>query len=394
VKWALFNEPRGMDFIMQGAKMAKVSLEISNGYKVTRERSISKNRYTLVRPDETTSVYEGFGNDVPEEITKAHGISKVVIDTDSDVSLNLGEQLEGPFLIAQTGAVRAKAIGRLTGVHVIDKAIRDSISDIKKESQTESRCLKEIVEIEDKLKLYEQLEILDKMINRRENCVLEVELLLERFNKLLKQRNMLEEVNIDINKAKCIVATLTKVKDAELNIYKLSEKKISWERLNKLRINFNFVCSELKMQEEVIENTRSIDLSSKKVSELERSIELMKKLKVLSGNITCNEKNIKNSKMEIEQLSKIQPTEDNINKLYDIIKLKNKLENLNKNYSEIKKSIQEGNAYINKVSDETEKYLQSYENELKKISKCPVCFGSIDEDTVSKIISQYKKEEK
>lgn len=347
LKWVLFNEPRGMEFITQGASTVRVFLEISNGYKVIRERSSSKNRYVLVQPDETTSVYEGFGNDVPEEIINAHGISKVVIDTDSDVSLNLGEQLEGPFLISQTGAVRAKAIGRLTGVHVIDKAIRDCISDVKKENQTESRCRREIEDVENKLKSYEELETLNKSIKQREKSLSELESLLEKLNKLKRRQEMLKEANINIDKSKCFLDKLEKVNEAELNLYKLSEKKMLWERLIKLKKNYKFVESELKKQEDIIKNTHNIAVLN-----------------------------------------------ENISKLDDNINIKTKLDNLRKSYIEINKSIDDGNIYIKKVSEETAKYIQSYETELRKISKCPICFNSIDDGTISKIISQYQQEGK
>jgi len=47
IKWVLYNEPRGTDFIRQGTNSARVTLELSNGYVITRERAPNKNRYTL-----------------------------------------------------------------------------------------------------------------------------------------------------------------------------------------------------------------------------------------------------------------------------------------------------------------------------------------------------------
>lgn len=61
IKWVLYNEPRGTDFIRQGTNSARVTLELSNGYVITRERAPNKNRYTLKDPDGNVSVFEGFG---------------------------------------------------------------------------------------------------------------------------------------------------------------------------------------------------------------------------------------------------------------------------------------------------------------------------------------------
>ncbi|HAA42512.1 MAG TPA: chromosome segregation protein SMC, partial [Ruminiclostridium sp.] len=39
IKWVLYNEPRGSDYIRQGANYARVTLKMSNGYTIIRERS-------------------------------------------------------------------------------------------------------------------------------------------------------------------------------------------------------------------------------------------------------------------------------------------------------------------------------------------------------------------
>ena len=40
------------------------------------------------------------------------------------------KQLDGPFLLEQAGSVRAKTIGRISGAHYLDMAIRDTSKDV------------------------------------------------------------------------------------------------------------------------------------------------------------------------------------------------------------------------------------------------------------------------
>ena len=129
LKWLLYNEPRGADFIRIGATETRVTVLLTDGCQITRERTPSRNRYYLLLPGQEENIFAGFGSRVPREIQDALGMGKVKLDEDLERALNLGEQLEPPFLLAETGSVKAKAIGRLYGVHIVDAALRETLRD-------------------------------------------------------------------------------------------------------------------------------------------------------------------------------------------------------------------------------------------------------------------------
>ena len=129
LKWVLYNEPRGTDFITAGYRTCRVSLEMNDGTIITRERDGNRNRYILIR-EGNEQIFEGFGHNIPLDIIKAHGIPKVHIDVDTTSMVNLAEQLEAPFLVSENGSNRAKALGRLIGIHIIDAAQRATLKDI------------------------------------------------------------------------------------------------------------------------------------------------------------------------------------------------------------------------------------------------------------------------
>jgi len=391
IKWVLFNEPRGNEFIRQGTSAAKVTIEMNNGYSVIRERSSSKNRYTAVDTEGNINKYEGFGNEVPEEVRKAHGISKVIIDVDSNVSLNIGEQLEGPFLLSESGSVKAKAIGRLTGVHVIDKAIRDCISDIKKENSIENNCLKEMEETNKKLKLYEKLEVIGSEINKRDGLLKKLEASIDRYERLNKKRIIMEQVNLEIIKARSMLEKMSRVNEAELNVYKLSEKILILNKLNSIRSNFSFVSFEAKIQEDTMEKTTNVNSINKILSKLQTKIIEISKLTQLSHKYTNTVELLEKTKKGLEKLGKVSKVEKNIIKLIEITTLKEKFENLSKNNKSLDISIKDGTKYVKSVVDDIEISVKKYEQELRKISRCPVCFSEIDEIAINKVIMQYKE---
>lgn len=343
IKWVLFNEPRGSEFIRNGASAARVELELSNGFTIIRERSSSKNRYNVINPDGEIKVYEGFGNDIPDEVKSVHGICKVLIDTDSSVCLNIGEQLDAPFLISQTGSTKAKAIGRLTGVHVLDNAIRECLNDIKRETQLVSKYKAEENELTEKLDSYKDLQKIEKQINKCEIIIQKINKLNEKHNKLDKYRIEYSKVNQEINELLKVNVKLKNVESTEDMIEELSNKTNYLNRLKDVYKRLNNVNSQIKSNESVISSTRNIN---------EVSLNLEKVI-LLEGR-------------------------------------KEEIQKLNISYNNIRCSIIEGEKYIVKIKNELESSLKKYEELLKTISKCPVCFSDIDENTIKRIINEYE----
>ncbi|GAE89207.1 AAA family ATPase [Acetivibrio straminisolvens] len=231
IKWVLYNEPRGTDFIRQGANSARVSIELNNGYVITRERTSSKNRYTLRDPEGNVSIFEGFGNEVPLEIVKAHGIPKVVLDMDIRASLNIGEQLEGPFLLSESGATRAKAIGRLTGIHIIDQAIKDCATDIRRENQTCDRVRNEIDDIDKKLEEYENIKELGNRLEESEKIIAKMEALMAKTDMLEEKKHSLQDIDAQYLAQIRILSRLDRLE--ECSVY-LKAAELGFLRLNQI----------------------------------------------------------------------------------------------------------------------------------------------------------------
>jgi len=344
IKWVLFNEPRGNEFIRNSANYARVEVQFNNGYRIIRERSSSKNRYTVINIQGEAKVFEGFGNDVPEEVKAVHGIYKVLIDADSSVCLNIGEQLEAPFLISETGSTKAKAIGRLTGVHVLDNAIRECISDIKRESQLLVKYKKEKNELEGKLDSFKDLENIEKRINK---C----EVMLEKIYSLNEKLGKLER-------------------------YKLEYKKVNDEIKKLFMIN-----KEMK----------NVESAEKMVELLVSKIKLMTKLEVLSKKYSEINNEIIITESKCSKIKDIKKTEDIFEKIIQMQGKKEDIQKLNISYNSIKNSIADGEKYILKLKKEIEVNLEGYKELLMTVSKCPVCFSDIDEETIKRVLKQYEE---
>jgi len=438
IKWVLYNEPRGTDFIRQGTKSVRVELELSNGYTITRERTPGKNRYVLQDPEGNASIFEGFGNEVPLEIIKAHGIPKVVLDTDVSSCINIGEQLEGPFMLSESGSTRAKAIGRLTGIHIIDRSIRDCVTDIRRENQTRDRVSSDIGDVDERLKGYSEIIELGKKLDKAQEFIVRMEASMERANTLLDKKQHLGVIESEYSKTERILAGLDKlnecdvyIKSAELSLHKIEslegikkkyfdvtgrinemekvmkqtagvsegreileeifERSLKFDRLKKIQAELTKVNSELGRAKGILEGTKDIknlDMLIKRVSD---SVLIESKIAPAAERLLSIEREIKRLKAHISSFENVKYSQNLI--LLAEQKLENlkRLETLNKDYKEKTDSIREGMRFLEEKKTEISQLLKNYTQELREKNVCPLCGSDIKEEKLENIIRHYEE---
>ena len=240
LKWVLYNEPSGDYFIREGEKEASVTVEFSDNIKVKRYRSKSKNTYHLfIRGEE--QIYQGFGTNVPEEIIQAMEIKKIYLDSDESAFINLGEQLEGAFLLSEKNSVRASAIGRLVGVNIIDDALREGLRDNRSISTIRKNLEANILSIEDELKQYDYLTEISNRVEKIEKIKSLIE---EKTSKQVKlsslqdkfweTKNSLKETQAYLKRLKNIEildSTINKIEESYRNYKYFYNKKESYSKV-------------------------------------------------------------------------------------------------------------------------------------------------------------------
>jgi exonuclease SbcC len=153
-KWVRWNE----DF-------AEVSLTTDDGYKVVRQKGEKTNKYVLTTPEGKSQTYENFGKNVPEEIESVLKIFRADIGGKEELLLNLSAQHDPLFLLSQPGSFKAKVLGKLSGGHFLDYALKEINKDKKNLSGEKHLKEMEIVEIEKQLVSYRELENEKKLID-------------------------------------------------------------------------------------------------------------------------------------------------------------------------------------------------------------------------------------
>lgn len=170
IMWVVDNQPLGTDFIMAGKDNCYVRIEYSDGTFIERGRTLKDTGYYKVGMiDENGNLvhqmYRGFTNAVPVEVANIHQMPKVNITKDIETHLNVLSQLDGPFLLTESPLVKASAIGRITGTHVVDAAIKESNRTIQSNKKTVKTYESELQEKEDALKALPDIQAMSEFAN-------------------------------------------------------------------------------------------------------------------------------------------------------------------------------------------------------------------------------------
>jgi len=195
IRWAVYNEPRGTDFIRVGTNQARVTIALAEGNQVIRERSRKGfNRYIFRDAGNKEQVFEGFGDTVPLEIQEALGIRPVIVG-DLKLNLNMAEQLEGPFLGKHVSApAKAKILGKLAGTEEVDIAGKQLNTDLYRRRQDEKSLSTEIAGLREELKKYDYLPELERVIAQ-------VSIILTVIKENRQKKDRLEELQENLQKA-------------------------------------------------------------------------------------------------------------------------------------------------------------------------------------------------
>jgi exonuclease SbcC len=390
IKWVLYNEPRGTEFIRNKAKSACVTIEFSNHFSIIRERSQAKNIYKIINPEGNTTCFEGFGNEIPQEITKIHGIQEVFLDETLKANLNIADQLERPFLLSETGAVRAKALGRIVGLHIVDKAIKDSLVELKRETQTRERLEAEVVEIESELRCFDNLESLKERVEKSDILIAKLSGLMDKEQKLRHLKVRVESIDNEIN---IVSAGLEKLRNLEQSKELLNDCKliaIKLKTMRTLKLKHDILVSNILKSGILLSKSKSIVEANKMFEKLEQLIKKQSKLKTYENRLTPIQRELKALNRIIEENKNYSKLEEIFDKIIKRNEILIKVNVFMTRYLELEKNIKEGVAYIKNTIVKMNYYLDCYIKVLKNEQKCPVCNSEINSEKIEEIIKFYK----
>ncbi|WP_209122314.1 AAA family ATPase [Alkalihalobacillus sp. BA299] len=435
IRWVLFNQPRGTDFMRVGGDFVRVTLTFASECSIVRERTNSKNRYIIKEPGKDELVLEGFGIHVPQEVLDAHEIYPLRIDRDMELLLNVSQQLDGPFLLEQTASVRAKTIGRISGAHYIDMAVRDTTKDVAKLQQQTRHVETEVEVLKEKITPYqfldkakEQLDVSERkfhLLKEKDAKRSRLELLKRQLQEFVKEKEKVEkrltilkeieewkrnlerlqfinekkrsfqikhdqliEVNKAMNTCKHWIKKTNNVDFAKKNATTITQK---YDRLNQVKqINdmYNHLNRSLVDVKVIINQTGFATHSEEqKVQELFNKVRVTIELRHLQLRYQSNIDQANTLRKTINRLKLTKQCEVRHDNLQINIQQLEKYKLIQDKLVDVKKRLQDGVTFISQKQQEEQQLRQEYEQRLLEKGKCPTCGGHLSSTAIKKLLT-------
>lgn len=437
LKWVLYNEPAGDYFIREGEREASVTIEFSDNIKVKRYRSKSKNSYHLFIPDEEELIFEGFGTNVPQEIIDAINIKKIHLDSSESASINLGEQLDGAFLLSERTAIRASAIGRLVGVNVIDDALQEGLRDNRNISTIRKNLELSISKLETELEQYDYITEVSNRIQKVEIIRSIIQELTNKYNRLTELNNILIRTESSLKQSKSYLNKLKEIDNIDFIIVRLEDLYKEHKYYNNKKRTYHTVKTNINEEIHIIKKLENLHYGADKCDLLSKLLIRMNALNKLNNSISKYKYELETCNKTIDKLKHISNLQNTSKLIHKKSQELLNLKQLNISYTSIQNNINKGQIYmenfteidqldiiinnlnfsnnkilklqniynklkiltseINKTQESViqnnllqTKHLKDYRDLLSKQEVCPVCLSYIDENKVNHIIEHYK----
>lgn len=261
IMWVIDNQPLGTDFIMAGKDECKVTICYDDGTSITRGRTLKDTGYyDIYYLDENGTlqhaIYRGFTNAVPVEVANVHQMPKVNITKDIETHLNVLSQLDGPFLLTESPLVKASAIGRITGTHVVDDSIKESNKTIQSNNKLVKNYEKELEEKENELKALPDVRLMSDFTQLYSAIVKHINMLKSNIDNISNRLVDIDKCNINIAQQQeqytkyCTIKSISSVVDLAI------EKQKMVKGLSIHYFNYHRNSEDILKQEEVFNNTK------------------------------------------------------------------------------------------------------------------------------------------
>lgn len=389
LRWLLFNTPRGAEFIRTGAKECRVTLTFQDGAQVVRMRGTSVNRYVLRTAEGEEHIFEGFGNEIPQEITDMHGIQALKLDG-KEVVVHLGTQLESPFLLFETAGNKAKTIGRVSGAHIIDKAFKKTTNDRQNTNLELKRLEQETEELTEKLKPYANLEVIEQQLDDVQGAFFKAKKAFEISAQLQNIKNNL----LSIAQEKEEYGKWLKQKENILFVDRVlsdTERKIQIvNQLIRLHRKWESVQQEKQIAKMQLSQKHHVFMTDEKLEKVTQKQQQLVKMRQLKEKLiwVLQEKEVHHTLLS--KASEMGAVDQTVKKLEQTVRKVALLSSIRLRWEDVKARVLRGRQFQKEKETEIALLIQKWAQALKNLKKCPTCGSEIHSSVMEHIIQEYQ----
>jgi exonuclease SbcC len=307
-------------------KPIEVKIAFDNNIEIERRKTAhgekrisSYYNIAYIREGNEEFRFENFGDTIPQ-IFNIINLKPIKLGNNKQIELNFSNQDDKLFIITESRFIKAKWLGRLYGAHLINNAISLMTKDKRNLLKEQEIKNEEINEIKISLKKYENLEYKKRIVD-------EINQLFDKYKKINDLKNR-----------------ILKFKEEKRSIERISQKydKIDTYELKQLLFKYKY----LKKAQEINNKILEYEAFSNKIKELD-----------------------------------INSIKENINKYKKMLKIKEKINDIDSKISD----------YLN-ISNSLEIEYNKIKEEINsKITVCPLCGQNIENELKEIVIKRMVK---
>jgi len=281
LRWLFYNKPQGADFVRVGADFCRVSVEFDNGLVISRERRGKTNRFEIRRPGREPHVLEGFGRDVPAEVEELTEVRTLKLEG-ATFELHVAHQLDPPFVLRETPAVRARAVGHLSGTQLFDAADKRAGRKLAVLSRRRQELEEQLEQLNAELQNFAGLERIEQLFDQCTGLHGRSEAAGTSAANLSRLRERFRRVAAELEQNQNLLGLLPEVNDLHTAYEAAAQKFSMWRRVWELRDRREKVTDALARSENVLTATANLELSEESTSKIAK---LAERVRVLEARI-------------------------------------------------------------------------------------------------------------
>jgi len=388
-------------YIKKGTTYAKVTIELSNGVRITRlveSKKSGKNGYSVYDP--VTGEVKDMNTRGVEEVRKLLGFNKVPLDSGKELDINFMGQGESWFFIGKhvTSSERAKIIGTIFGTHYTDAVIKDLEGTMKKSDATLKQLEKEKEDISNEIKNYDFLSDLTKKLSNVEDALTKTKELEQKIKKIQEFHHKNNTLRKQIDQLKVVYAKLGSIDDARKQCDQLKVKQMTMQLIVKQHVSLKNIKQSSDQNKKIIQSLKDISTSR----------QLLSGIKEKTNKVNDLKRQHKDYQQLAERLTKINNTEnivrhvlsktevmDDVREKFNFVKRTTedigKKKELLKKHSTLSTQVGKGKDFLLTNKNDMERLLNDYEDALVHVGTCPTCHNKIDKAVVNQVVKTYKE---
>lgn len=412
IRWCLYNLPRGADFARWGAKKqtdtyivngqptkveytVKVTLTFSDGTRLTRGRTNDSSGYYVIEtPGQDPVIFKGFAHNPPPDILNATQMPMIPLSKGVEKSLNFQTQHEGAFMLSDDPGTRAAAIGRLTGVQVVDAAIRDVAKDITNAQREMKSKERERERLANELQKFADLEQEERLIQAAEVALYEAGKLDEAISFLTSAEADLKQVaqeraqvEVDLQIFERRLQAEPALREAEQIMDDLADLQEAIDTLARARTQQ----AEMERAISAAETAARAEVMLREAQQLQEEIADLRELSDKLGQIQAERTRCQGALQRGIQGVKAENVLRTAGQILDELV---ELDSLTQELNILRKRMANGRTVIEARDRALRERLEEYAQALREAGTCPTCATPVSSDVLESIVAHHLHEER